>query len=267
MPELPSELEREIFGLAFRSSGRDIRVALKLTLCLVARRVQFWIDPLFYALVTLKDELHAGKFLGLIQSNLKSPGFFKAVEALCIPFKVAGATACGILSACTQVRSLACWVDIQDSLELPLLVSRLPLRRLSIEVGHFSNIPITPSTLPWLSELTHIELVPWWKDYSDQVFSNLRHLPHLTHVAFDPGQMTDDMDHITMVCSCCSSLQVLALLETPPSGEVHDHRIVSLTRENPEPLEDWEASYFGLEDLWSLAQAIADRQKLEFVRK
>ncbi|KAF8178654.1 hypothetical protein K438DRAFT_1977885 [Mycena galopus ATCC 62051] len=261
MPELPSELEREIFRLAFRSSGRDTRVPLKLTLCLVARRVQFWIDPLSYALVTLKDELHAGKFLGLIQSNLKSPDFFKAVETLCISFKVAGATACGILSACTQVRSLACWVDMKDSPELPFLVSRLPLHRLSIEIGHFSNIPVAPSTSIWLSELTHIELIPWrWRYYSDQVLSNLCHLPSLTHVAFDPGKM-NGTGRAAMICSCCSCLQVLILLETH-SEPMDDYRVV-LGQRKSNLVEDWEAPYFGLEDVWSRAQTIADQQKVE----
>ncbi|KAJ7794286.1 hypothetical protein B0H14DRAFT_2622002 [Mycena olivaceomarginata] len=115
MPELPSELEHEIFTIAFWSSGRD--VALKLTLCLVARHVQFWIKCLFYEVVSILGDHCANRFLSLV--NLKPPGFFTVVKCLCITYSVKVATAYSILAACTAVESLACWVDSDGSLRAP----------------------------------------------------------------------------------------------------------------------------------------------------
>ncbi|KAF7362241.1 hypothetical protein MVEN_00570300 [Mycena venus] len=220
------------------------------------------IDRIFYELVTLANDRHAEKFRQLIQSDSKPPGFFTVVKTLCLTYTVPGSTACGILAACKEVRSLACWVDNQSP-QLPLLVSRLPLRRLSIELEHFSSIPVDPSSL-WLSSLTHIDLVPWG-DFPAQGLSKLRHFPRLTHVALNPARMSGTPEHIAIVCSSCPCLQVLILLRrrnSPDPGpqQEHDHRIVMLEEPNGR-MEDWEASYFGHEDIWSRAEVIVAKQK------
>jgi hypothetical protein len=219
------------------------------------------IDLVFYELASIADDFHAEKFLGLIESNLKPPGFFTAVKTLCLPFTVTGENACGILSACTQVESLACWVDCNYDPELPLLITQLPLRRLYIEARHFSSIPLTPST--WLSSLTHISLIAWG-DYPASGLSKLAHFPLLTHVALNYTRM--GLEHAAVVCSSCPRLHVLVLLKEPRALKLdrqelaHDHRIV--LQDGPRNLVvDWEASYFGCPDMWTHAEAAAELQK------
>ncbi|KAJ7858119.1 hypothetical protein B0H14DRAFT_3135553 [Mycena olivaceomarginata] len=63
MPDLPL-MKRQIFELAFRSNSRNLD--LKTTLCLVARRVQVWIDRIFYELVAIENKTAERKFLSLI---------------------------------------------------------------------------------------------------------------------------------------------------------------------------------------------------------
>ncbi|KAJ7350493.1 hypothetical protein DFH08DRAFT_776585 [Mycena albidolilacea] len=258
MPELPSELEREIFTIAFRSSGQD--VALKLTLCLVARRVQFWIEHLFYEVVSISGDRCANGFLSLV--NSKPPGFFTVVNCLCITHSVKAVTACSILAACTAVESLACWVDSDGSSELPLLISRLPLHRLSIELEHFAGIPLASST--WLSSLTHIDLIPWGP-FPAQGLSTLRDFSRLTHVALYPDVMKGEMEHVVMVCSSCPCLQVLVIPDT--DGYIglvlqpaHDPRMVE-QKPALDIIEDREAPYSGCEDMWSRAEIVLDQRK------
>ncbi|KAJ7498849.1 hypothetical protein FB451DRAFT_12690 [Mycena latifolia] len=261
MPELPPELEREIFELALRTNRQD--AAFKLTLSLVARRVQFWVDLAFYEMVTISHETQATKFVKLIASKLKPPDFFTAVKILCLPYSVTGEQACAILSACTKVQMLACWVDCTDSPELPLLVSRLPLRRLSIEYQHFLEIPVVAST--WLSNLTHVDLVLWDFGLSDIDLSTLSRLPRVTHVAL-PLYRTASA-HAAIVCSSCPNLRVLVIISDPNREEdtdpaqnyLFDPRIV-VEAGPTNIIQDWEALYFGLPDLWSYAEdAIAQR--------
>ncbi|KAF7352657.1 hypothetical protein MVEN_01231500 [Mycena venus] len=251
--ELPMELEREIFELAFEANDRDL--SLKQTLCLVSRRVQSWIDRIFYELVSLATDRRARKFLTLIQSNSKPTGFFAAsVKYLCLGYSVNSGTACGILAACSQIQSLAYWVG-NNSPELPLLVSRLPLRRLSTEVDHFSRIPLSRST--WLSNLTHLELVAW-SNFSASKLVGLAHLPCLTHVCLNSEFMV--AEHVAMVCSSCPRLQVLiplnASLSPPIPQSARDRRIVVQTRAREvQAIREWEASYFSRPSVWSRAEA------------
>lgn len=210
--------------------------------------------------MSISSNRRAEGFLSLV--NSKPPGFFTVVKCLCITYSVKAATACSILAACTAVESLACWVDSDGSSELPLLISRLPLRRLSIELEHFAGIPLT--SLTWLSSLTHIDLIPW-RPFPAQGLSILRHFSRLTHVALYPDAMEGEMEHVAMVCSSCPCLQVLIIADTdgytglvlPPA---HDPRMVE---QKPilNIVEDWEATYSGCEDMWSRAEIVLDQRK------
>ncbi|KAJ7179071.1 hypothetical protein C8R46DRAFT_623475 [Mycena filopes] len=258
MPELPFELEREIFELAFRSHRN---AAFKVTLSLVARRVQCWIDLLYYELTTVRDESHADKLLALIESNLNPPNLFETVKTMCLPHGVPATSACRILAACTKVERLACWSNFHDSPELPVLLSQLPLRRLSIELRHFSQIPLTPAT--WVLGLTHLDIVAW-DDYDAHELLRLKKLPQLTHVAvnFELDGMT--AEHALCICSSCPLLRILVLV-VPEYTDVdlglEDYRIV-VHAGTEEIIADWEAPYFGLPDMWSNAEAIVEQRQL-----
>ncbi|KAJ7179077.1 hypothetical protein C8R46DRAFT_623581 [Mycena filopes] len=259
MPDLPVELEREIFELAYNLDYRD-----RLSLCLVAHRVQQWIDVLFYKMVTFRegpDSPKADNFLRLVNSNLKPPGFFAAVKILCLTYSNGASNACDILAACSQVERLACWVDFGGHRAFPRVLSRLPLRRLSIELRHFFRIPLAS---PCISELTHLELVAW-QDYDAASLSALAHLPSLTHVALNSGLGTveEEVEHVAVVCSGCLHLQVLILIVNSLSvirTVACDPRIV-LQERLDNLVGDWEAPHFGLPDMWDRADAIAKEQR------
>ncbi|KAJ7665558.1 hypothetical protein B0H17DRAFT_1336549 [Mycena rosella] len=261
MPELPRELEREIFELALLCDRKD--AALKLALSLVARRVQFWVDLVFYKMVTISNEKDAEKFAKLIASSLKPPGFFAAVKTLCIPYKVTAGQACAILSACTGVQFLACWIDSKNCPELPLLLCRLPLRRLSVEFQHLLKIPLVPSA--WFSNLTHLELVIWENSGVPELdFSTLGRLPSITHVALPSAQTGPT--HAAVVCSSCPNLQVLVIIRDPFNDQVEDYsfdiRIVMLDDDLEDCMTEWEAYHFGLPDMWSRAEEVVQKRKL-----
>ncbi|KAJ7700159.1 hypothetical protein B0H17DRAFT_1129125 [Mycena rosella] len=144
------------------------------------------VDLVFYKMVTISDAKHADKFANLVASNLKPLAFLHGVTAK---------QACTILSACTGVQFLACWVNSKYCPELPLLLGRLPLRRLSVEFRHFLKI-LSVLASAWFSNLTHLNLVMWADGYPQKLdLSTLSRLPGVTHVALpseiDPAHAAD----------------------------------------------------------------------------
>ncbi|KAJ7188954.1 hypothetical protein C8R46DRAFT_32815 [Mycena filopes] len=264
MPKLPPELEREIFELAFRQDLKN--VPLKITLSMVAHRVQTWIDLIFYESVPVRNDHYAERFLSLIDTNSKPPA---AVKTLCLTYVVSATNALRILNACPGVEMLACWVDFKTQPEFPefiTLVKRLPLRRLSLEFAHLSRLLPMPgeTSAGWLSTLTHLYIVVWENSTTEEV-STLRRLPHLTHFAFHLGYEGLDAQHLALVCSICPSLRVVLGLTDPHYGpldfdpESLDDRVVVQTQES-DMEADWAAQSFGLPDMWSRAEvAIQNR--------
>ncbi|KAJ7290195.1 hypothetical protein C8J57DRAFT_1275391 [Mycena rebaudengoi] len=236
LPKLPPELECQIFETAARDYRDHLQSTQVINLSLVARRVHFWVEPVFLEVIALLDKGHAEKFLKLV--DMKPEGFFaNVVRALCLPYHVDAKNASRILSICTGVRMLACWVDSLDAPDLPLLISacisRLPLTRLEIEVEHFLDIPLDTST--WLSSLTHLDLT-FWEDVEDsapQILSALGQLPGLSHVAMASG----DLALARALCSKYPNLQVVRI----GSGEDftdEDPRIV-LRQSDISAVEEW----------------------------
>ncbi|KAJ7721478.1 hypothetical protein B0H16DRAFT_1386223 [Mycena metata] len=260
MPNLPFELEREIFELAFRAGRRNAN--LKLAFCMVARRVQVWIDLIFYAMVTIRDDHRAGQFLCLVDSKLKPPAFFSAVKVLCLPSYVSAQNACRILAACPAVERLALWIDCDSDThqEFSSLIGGLPLRRLSLELNHISRVPATPGT--WLSNLTHLYIIVWAHSTLLELLPTIRRLPHLTHIALDFGFASPSAEHTAVVCSSCPSLRVLVVrvndIRQQIEKDANDYRVVAQNWH--EPIADWEAPCFGLPDVWSRAEAAIEER-------
>ncbi|KAJ7290199.1 hypothetical protein C8J57DRAFT_1164394 [Mycena rebaudengoi] len=224
-PQLPPELECQIFETAARNYRDDFEFSKVINLSLVARRVHFWVEPVFLEVVVLWDENHAKKFLKL--ADMKSVGFLaNAVRALCIPYQVDALTAHRILSVCTGVRILACWVDYRAVPDLPLLISHLPLTRLTIEVHHFLAIPL--STSSGLSTLTHLNLTFWqWVRAVDPARLSLilSRLPRLTHVTLSGGD-----ENMVFARALCSSIPNLHVVRIGPHQDItddEDPRIIS----------------------------------------
>ncbi|KAJ7045039.1 hypothetical protein C8F04DRAFT_522082 [Mycena alexandri] len=267
---LPPELQREIFEIAMKLNHEDAEV--KLNLNLVADHVHFWVDHAFYRVVEISDSDSAAIFLTLV--NSKPQNFFAtAVKVLLLmsSLRTTEMQIAQILHACRGVESLAFWAPDYNS-PLPLLVGKLPLRRLSLEFPNLVNT-LGESTLPvWLSGLTHLDLAWELRVKVSDLSGTLQQLTGLTHIALD-GRLSQAA-HARAVTESCPALQVLLIVEAEEEGEgvfqsgeitkaySFDHRIVLVFREPPSIARDWVAPYFGLDDMWASAEhVIAERLK------
>jgi len=254
-PSLPLELQREIFETAIRSNHRN--AVLKLNLSLVAHYVHFWVDSVFYELVTICGGPSANRSLKLV--DLKPRGFFATAVNTLLLSNTTDVQALATLSVCTGVQFLAVWnhsVLQRDSL---LQVSQLSLRRLSTAFENIINIVTVAAPPTWLENLTHLRSY----FYLQATASDLGHLhqfPCLTHVALYVFET--NLSHAKTVCSSCPDLQVLAIITgdgTPPDDTIEaysfDPRIV-VKPSPPESIKDWEAAYFGLPDMWTSADRV-----------
>ncbi|KAJ7290200.1 hypothetical protein C8J57DRAFT_1705647 [Mycena rebaudengoi] len=205
-PKLPPELECQIFETAARDCRDNFESTQVTNLCLIARRVHFWVEPILLEVVALWDGNHAKKFLKLV--HMKPEGFLaKAVRILCISYQVDVNTASKIVSVCTGVPKLASWTHYERKPEpsLPFLISQLPLTRLAIASAHFSIILDEYPSCVWLSTLTHLELSFWWTDDGPASVLSLSRLPRLTHVTLASGNMV----LARALCSSCPNLQLV----------------------------------------------------------
>ncbi|KAI3613285.1 hypothetical protein WG66_001502 [Moniliophthora roreri] len=257
--DLPVELERSIFELAARTHLSDAP-----QIALVSRRIRDWTQPLIYEMVTLGAN-DAPPFLRTM--DIFPPTFFSQhVKQLCLTVSISPRDAARILQVCTGVTSLACWVDFRHS-QLPVSLSELlapfSLRRLSIEIGHFSQLSLV--NCGWSTQLSHLDL-RLWDSQDTLVIPGLQHLPSLTHLAIYLGHWELAIDRTSLAAILYSrpSLRVLCLVidedqdmdnERPAPS---DPRVVYMPR--PEPVPDWEAPYRGLPDTFRLAEEIVARR-------
>ncbi|KAJ6520384.1 hypothetical protein C8R45DRAFT_1086248 [Mycena sanguinolenta] len=257
MPNLPVELQREIFEIAVRSNHKD--ASLKLNLSLVAHYVHLWVDTVFYKMVTILCDASGTKFLELIHS--KPPGFFGPVVKSLLLVGVRAPSCARILSTCTGVQSLAWWALDNAPLVLSA-VSQLPLQRL---VVGYKNLIIFTAALPppvWLTTLTHLDTSA--PSRFDGDLNRLGRLPRLTHVSlFAPN---DTVFHAQTVVDSCPNLQILVMpldkyrAATPVS--LVDSRIVGVVSDSADGfIGDWEAAHFGLPNSWTRAEDVLIERK------
>jgi len=254
-PNLPAELQREIFEIAVRLNHQD--AALKLNLSLVAQHVRFWVDWVFYEMVTIVGPKSADKFFELV--DLKAPGFFAIAVKTLLLSSLPADYAVRVLSFCAGVQSLAFWTWHFPTLALPP-ISQLPLRRLSVRFCLADIITGAPPPL-WLSSLTHIDIA--FFRASKSYVEKLGRLPSLTHVAlYSAGPPLAEV-----VCASYPNLRVLVILSdshiTQAATTVacsFDPRIV-VTLLPADPIEDWEAQHCGLSDMWTCAERVVAERK------
>ncbi|KAJ7141098.1 hypothetical protein C8R44DRAFT_762717 [Mycena epipterygia] len=200
-PELPYELEREIFELTARAHPKCAP-----QLALVASHVQIWVESVIYETIVLgarseKQDLFWRTF------SSRPPGFFsKNIRALHLATGVSYSQARLIISVCTNLSVLTCWANPLTSKEEFCALLSPNLRRLSVNASTLWS-PTGPVTAPDLAHplfarLTHLEIVnpPSWFDWSPLLDGAL---PYLTHLAF--GDL-DDAHAPSMVDFCRAAL-------------------------------------------------------------
>ncbi|KAJ7608814.1 hypothetical protein FB45DRAFT_1067291 [Roridomyces roridus] len=214
MPTLPSELEREIFEIAFRSSyqygGYDENLRRKLGK--VATHVQYWISLIRYEAIDLMLANDLAHYLPLLK-RIEPPGLFSiAVKHICIgpsclvhigstcPNKPwprvdpIPALVC-ILSTCTAVEQFGYYLQTgltlrdHDVSQLLPLIRQLPLKRLGTRYAQFMQVAeIRVAEPPLFPNLTHLSISFYNYEEIEASASSLTRtvsqFPRLTHFGF-----------------------------------------------------------------------------------
>ncbi|KAJ7689440.1 hypothetical protein B0H17DRAFT_1202331 [Mycena rosella] len=272
MSTLPPELELHIFESVAKASPYD--AALRLTLMLVARRVQIWVEPLAYHCLVFSKTNSWTRLKRIAES--KPPEFLaRHVKSICMPIStVSILEAAEILSACTGVERLACWIDHGvTALPQSIPVQSLALSRLSIELSHFLALP---AALPSLhAQLTHLELI-YWEAHAEHYPAtvDLARFPRLTHLALrsDAARFHWPLEMVESLKRSCLHLRMLVLLDYVLGASdsvvrgLNDRRVVRVITEVA--LHDWEpgAKSFheweirmGEADMWARGEDIIQR--------
>lgn len=281
---LPHELQREIIVAAYRNVPGS---ALKLIT--VAHKVNDWIQPYIYRIVTLGRE---DSDLFLRTMDMKPPEFFAAhVKHLCLSISVTAQKAIRILSVCTGVVELALWVNFGGprSLFAPgaepnhnptppafpspansssepvanpgVYLAALALRRLSIEHKHIVSFFAAPRSVrpAWYSTLTHLEVVFWERVLAPDI-PGIGELTSLTHLSLGlrHASVHEKSEWVEVIVKSCAKLEVLIPMANE-DDELEEPFLV-LERCWVVPLHypasviaNWEASYWGLPDNYTRA--------------
>ncbi|KAF5346772.1 hypothetical protein D9756_010432 [Leucocoprinus leucothites] len=175
-PYLPYELQQEIFELAAQAHP-DCAPRL----ATVSSQVQFWyepylprdifliasnrrVEPLIYSIIVLDFPFSSIQlFIRTFRSRPKS-FFAKYVRHLYITSIVGISDARDIVSACTGVLTVKCWIDARPNIQgMHFVLPTHTLRRLSIKIETLFGYTIDETAYKFRSEdypqLTHLEIV------------------------------------------------------------------------------------------------------------
>ncbi|KAF7365935.1 hypothetical protein MVEN_00468800 [Mycena venus] len=197
-PKLPPELERIVFEFTALLHPTAIP-----RLMLIAWRVKYWVEPLFYRVVVVsffRAQLRP-KVVGLPtwtadvfleQIEKRKPSFFHVVRHLFLgyaPTTVPISTVDTILGACPRVTNLFAH---GQSASVTSLSGLKFLRHLTITADVLFQ-PVIPFSAPLFFNLTHLELLDGAFLTIDihTIWEHISGIPHLTHIAFNSTSITD----------------------------------------------------------------------------
>ncbi|KAJ7762371.1 hypothetical protein DFH07DRAFT_408929 [Mycena maculata] len=191
----------------------------------VARRVQFWVDLIFYEIVTIFGKVMPTRTL--IPSHL----FFSLL---------------GPTAKLPRSRSSRHY--------------RLPLSRLWIEFTHFLNVPVAFSP-----KLTHVELVFWEStgiqapDIS-RLIRSLQQLPDFYPLRRESGPQAicSSLPDLRVVIIVRDDARHDYEELEMPNDYSFDARIVTFSRIS---MDDWEATNFGHDNIWSHAEGVIAQRR------
>ncbi|KAJ7656029.1 hypothetical protein DFH06DRAFT_1199987 [Mycena polygramma] len=191
-PSLPPEIERQVFELSALADSRTIPRLLP-----VARRVNIWIEPLLYRIVSVVDLSPEHRNKHQIPEHV----FHKMLESKPLPLwldqtrQLSVAIRGGdhmeqVLSMCRNTSNLALILHPHDlfggyKLAKSLaLVAKMPLVRLSAHIGSLFHPDAADFSHPVFARLTHLTLLDTFADHMMWA-TDLGKLPYLTHVSLN----------------------------------------------------------------------------------
>ncbi|KAJ7122032.1 hypothetical protein C8R43DRAFT_899931 [Mycena crocata] len=182
IPELPYELEREIFELTARAHPKCAP-----QLALVASHVQRWVEAVIYETIVIGARSDKQDLFWRTFSSRPSAFFSKNIRVLHLTTGVSYSNARQIITVCSNLSSLTCWANPFMSREEFSAFLSPSIRRLSIDASTLWSLAgsstVPDISNPVFSRLTHLEVVnpPHWFDWTPLLDGTL---PHLTHLAF-----------------------------------------------------------------------------------
>ncbi|KAJ7138377.1 hypothetical protein C8R44DRAFT_342749 [Mycena epipterygia] len=263
---LPAELERSIFEIA---AFHDPECMVNLVL--VARRVQIWIEPLMYEVLSIHPygptERIFRRPLRALHNSM--PLYGEHARHVCFRDMYRSDVVAEVLFECTGTRNLAFFNAAFDSPEtvLPILEA-LPLQRLSgVALAHLFPTPAPKDfTDPLCAQITHLGV----SDYRDgglDTWSRIAKMPLLTCLSFHQDGISNSF--CKYVLKRCASLEVLVMvcgdyptlvLRAPGRAELADDpRFVMLVV--TDFTQDWETGARGGEDYWVRARALVNKRR------
>lgn len=181
MSALPFELEQNIFEIAADSDRCSAS-----SLALVARRVQFWVEPVIYNCVALQygSSDSARVLEGFISAiKTKPSSFFARYVKTLLLSEIPACLTMEILAVCTGITDLRVWPYTPSAVAQFVVASPIRPTHLSFSAEHLVQDRAPNFALPFYRELTHLELHDTW----GQLIAwepNFAMLPQLTHLAF-----------------------------------------------------------------------------------
>ena len=164
-----------------------------------------------------------------------------------------------LLSTFHNTENLAIWFNHDLSPEYLKKMNDLPLRMLSVALGHIS-LDEAIQYCPAFRNVTHLEIISLkgstWNDYRA-----LAEFPKLTHLCFDVLFEVGDEIVLGLLKHCPSLRSLIYLLQNGCTIGIDDSRLLVLQDYIDDLMEDWERSANGGIGLWELADIIIEARK------
>ncbi|KAJ7486871.1 hypothetical protein FB451DRAFT_1535027 [Mycena latifolia] len=267
-PRLPEDLERMIFELVAWEDPKTVPALVR-----VAKRTLFWLEPLLYRVLVLRDDPTAIARIHDLLAQKSDSLWRNGPRHLFLGLAIASpATTDALLRKCTAIYDLLLYCGPAPSQNFLPQLAALPLRRLAIDMHHlFSNLPALDVRPPAFAHLTHLLLIdilysapaaaePW--------AAQLARLPRLTHLAFlaTAEHTVQPRALLRAVLTQCAGLRVLVALHAEhrkmSAQKLHRKLRVADERFVVVPFvtlaEDWEMGARGGADFWARADAFID---------
>ncbi|KAF9065936.1 hypothetical protein BDP27DRAFT_1331317 [Rhodocollybia butyracea] len=267
--ELPSDIGREIFEVTARKfPGTAVKLAG------LSKTVQYWMEWIIYETVVL--DLPSSRTAALLRTIEAKPAefFTRRIKRLYLSYSVTPAEAGRILSVCTGLTQLTCWVQHQHDGWL--------LRYLNpTSLSHLTRLSIKLDMTNYTKNLTHLDIVlpPPLNSGTLIDWEALIALPHLKHLIIGDLFPSEHMYLIPVLRQLLHSgpaLEVLAIItnESAMRGALEsenfdDSRMLIIPRFNwPFDLPTyWKKLYTSELDGWEPSADKVKKQQLEWSTK
>ncbi|KAJ6609053.1 hypothetical protein B0H10DRAFT_2065766 [Mycena sp. CBHHK59/15] len=299
-PDLPLELEREIFEMAAKA---DVRTALRLAV--VARRVQTWIEPIIYSrvVVSRRPDLPSGALAPVTSGSMSAsrrlalsraqrsprkatpvqpPRFIRTLPLRPAAFfarhvkrlhvgNLSEQDLVAVLSACTGISELGWWMTKCNwDADVVKLLGSLPLQRLSIDYT-FSLDNLGIRSAPIFRTVTHLDMT-FEDHYLPPRVGPLEAFTALTHVSNTFGRATpaNVVSWCDDIIKGCPRLRILLIL----SDGIYLDQVAGFRPRHADPrvvvmlppVRDWTSRW--VHDSWPLAEDVfQERKKLAAAEK